>query len=437
MDFCREILGFKPFAYQERFIRMFEENQFTAARWCRQSGKSFIVSALLLWYATTHPNNAVGIIGPSWRQTKRILQRIAGLTHKLPAGLVFKPQRTQIHFTNGSAIEAFPNNPETIRGPTLHVVYADEFNFVANDQELYDAILYTLGTTNGKFVCTSTPWHSDSLFYKIFNHKDYQDFKTLHVAVEEALEPNGPLKKSIVDKIRTQMGDDPARWRREMEAEWAEDEDVWLTQSLIASCIGTAATCGMDLQEYDTEKQYRGEFFAGLDLAQTRDYSVLAVVEKRNGCLFLRHVKIFQQPTLYATVMGYIKVLQDRWGGFQRIRVDFTREGPSIIADMETAGIRNVEGVNFSVPRKSEMASLLKQRMANRKFFYPMLQWQRPYRGELCTELNTERYSLNKDGTISYHHPTGTHDDVFWSIALAVYATAEMEPEPFLAVVSR
>jgi hypothetical protein len=38
---------------------------------------------------------------------------------------------------------------------------------------------------------------------------------------------------------------------------------------------------------------------------------------------------------------------------------DFTREGPSIIADMENAGIENAEGVNFSVPRKSEMAICL------------------------------------------------------------------------------
>jgi phage FluMu gp28-like protein len=233
------------------------------------------------------------------------------------------------------------------------------------------------------------------------------------------------------------MGDDPARWRREMEAEWAEDEDVWLTQSLIASCIGTTKTCGEDLQEYNPETQHRGEFFAGLDLAQTRDYSVLSVVERQNDKLFLRHVKIFQQPTVYATVLGYMKALQDRWGRFERIRVDFTREGPSIIADMENAGINNAEGVNFSVPRKSEMASLLKQRMANRQFFYPMMNWERPYRGDICTELNVERYSLHKDGTIGYHHPTGTHDDVFWATALAVYATANMEPEPFLTIIPR
>ncbi len=435
--YFREILGFQPYSYQEEFIKLFVENQFTAARWSRQSGKSFIVASLLLWYATTHPDSAIGIVGPSYRQTKRILSRIGALSRKLPKGLVFAPKRTHIHFANGSTIEAFPNNPETIRGPTLHVIYADEFNFVANDQALYDAILYTLGTTNGKFVCTSTPWHTDSVFYKMFTHKDFADYKTSHVTVEQAMEPNGPLKPTIIEKIRTQMGDDPIRWRREMMAEWAEDQDVWLTQSLIASCIGTEATCGADLQEFSAESPHRGEFFVGLDLAQTRDYTALAVVERTTDKLLLRHLKIFPQPTIYATVLGYLKMLQDRWGKFRKIRVDFTREGPSFIADMAAAGIYNAEGVTFTVPRKSEMASLLKQRMANKQFFYPLLHWERPYRSEICTELNVERYSLNKDGTIGYHHPQGTHDDVFWAIALAVYALADMGPEPTLWVVPR
>jgi phage FluMu gp28-like protein len=390
-----------------------------------------------LWYAVTYPNSAIGIVGPSWRQTKRILTHIASFTRHLPPGIAFKPQKTLIHFANGSSIEAFPNNPETIRGPTLHVVYADEFNFVANDQELYDAILYTLGTTDGKFVCSSTPWHTDSVFFKIFNHKDFSDFRTSHVPIQKALSPNGPLKPNIIQRIKTQMGDDPSRWRREMEAEWAEDDDVWLTQSLIASCIGTSKNCPEELRMFDSDANHEGEFFAGLDLAQTRDYSVLSVVERQNDSLYLRHLKIFQQPTIYATVLGYTKALQDRWGGLEKLRVDFTREGPSIIADMENAGIDNVEGVNFSVPRKSEMASLLKQRMLNKRFFYPLLNWERPYRGEICTELNIERFELRRDGNIGFSHPMGTHDDIFWSIALAVYATANIEPEPFLAVIPR
>ena len=57
--------------------------------------------------------------------------------------------------------------------------------------------------------------------------------------------------------------------------------------------------------------------------------------------------------------------------------------------------------------------------------------------GRICTELNVERYDLRKDGAVGFSHPAGTHDDVFWNLALAVYATAEMEPEPFLVVIPR
>ena len=436
-DFFERILGFKPYSYQQEFAELFENNQFTAARWCRQSGKTHTISALLLKYAITHDNAAIGIVGPSWRQTKRIIGKIVGLTHKLPAGIVLKPQKTQINFVNGSSIEAFPNNPETIRGPTLDVVYADEFNFVANDEELYDAILYTLGTTDGKFVCSSTPWHTDSVFFKIFNHKNFGEYKTSHVTINQALSPNGPLKPKTIQSIKTQMGEDPSRWQREMMADWVEDDNVWLNQSLIASCIGTKKNCGRDLQLLNAETGYEGEFYVGLDPAQTKDFHVLSVVESVNEKLLLRHLKIFPHPTYDAYVLGYIKTLQDRWGGFRKIRVDITREGSSFIADMENAGIDNAEGVVFSVPRKSEMASLLKKRMQDGRFLYPMVSFEKPYRGDICNELNIERFALRKDGGLAFSHPQGTHDDVFWSIALAVYATADMAPEPFLAVVPR
>ena len=304
MIFFEKILGFKPFTYQKEFAELFENNQFTAARWCRQSGKTETISALLLKYAVTHPNAAICIVGPSWRQTKQIITRIAAFARKLAPGIVFKAQKTQLHFVNGSSIEAFPNNPETIRGPTFDVVYADEFNFVANDQDLYDAILYTLGTTDGKFVCSSTPWNTDSIFYKIFTHKNFSHFKTSHVTYEKALSPNGPLKPNIIQRIKEQMGDDLSRWKREMEAEWVEGDNVWLSQSLIASCIGTEKNCSEELESLDPEVNQRGEFFAGLDLAQTRDYTVFSVVERLNDRLFLRHLKIFSQPTMYAHVLG-------------------------------------------------------------------------------------------------------------------------------------
>jgi hypothetical protein len=269
------------------------------------------------------------------------------------------------------------------------------------------------------------------------NHKNYTDFAKQHFSWEKAMDPLGPLYPEMIERIKRQFGDDPARWRREMEAEWSEDEDVWLPQSLIVSCVGTSKNCGIDLEPFDSEENYTGTFFGGLDLAQTRDFCVFSVVESLNNRLYLRFVKIFHQPTTYAHVLGFIKLMQDRWGSFEKIRVDYTREGPSIIADMVNADIGNAEGVNFSVPRKSEMASLMKQRMSNHQFFYPLLNWERPYRGDICTELNIERYDLRKDGNIGFFHPSGTHDDVFWSVALAIYGTVEMQPEQFVTVIPR
>ena len=436
IKFLEQYCKLKPYWYLLDLIQSYEKCQFNAVRWPRQTGKSTDIGALHLADAWNNADLNIGFVGPSWRQTKLNIRRVASFCRNLPQhGLLV--QKTKISFPNGSVIEAFPNNPDTIRGNTFHRIWWDEVNFTANDEDLYDAILFTLGTTDGKLTASSTPFNTDALFWKMCNHKDYVDFGRLHFSWERALEPEGPLKPAIIEKIKRQFGDDPSRWRREMEAEWSEDEDVWLAQSLIVSCVGTVRNCGEDLQEFDPETNCEGEFFAGLDLAQTRDYCVFSVVERINDRLFLRHVKLFSQPTKYAHVLGYIKAVQDRWGGFQKIRVDFTREGPSIISDMEDAGISNAEGVNFSLPRKSEMASLLKQRMMDQRFFYPLLSWEKPYRSDICTELNVERYELRKDGAVGFSHPNGTHDDVFWSLALAVYATVAMGPEPFLAVVPR
>ena len=423
--FFTEICRLKPFTYQLELAELYWKNQFLAVRWPRQTGKSTSIGGLLLQDAYENPDLNIGFIGPSWRQTKLNLRRVAGFCRNLPQGSCHV-QKTRISFKNGSVIEAFPNNADTIRGNTFHRLWWDETNFTAGDEDLYDAILFTLGTTNGKLVASSTPFNRDSLFWRMCNHKDYGDFVKQHFSWEKALDPAGPLNPQMIERIRRQFGDDPARWRREMEAEWAEDEDVWLSQSLISSCIGTAKNCGEDLQEFRPEVGYEGEFYGGLDPAQTKDYHVLCVAERIDQKLLLRHLKIFPHPTYDAYVLGYLKALQDRWGGFRKIRVDITREGPSFIADMENAGINNSEGVVFSSPRKSEMAALLKKRMQDGRFIFPLLSWEKPYRGDICNEFNVERFALRKDGGYAFSHPQGTHDDVFWACALAVFSTVEM-----------
>lgn len=58
--------------------------------------KSQTVAALLLHYALTNPNTQIGIVGPSWRQTKLVIKRINTFLKKLPKGTYHKLQHTVV-----------------------------------------------------------------------------------------------------------------------------------------------------------------------------------------------------------------------------------------------------------------------------------------------------------------------------------------------------
>lgn len=237
VEFCLVYLHFKPYAYQEKFLR--DNNQFVLARWSRQSGKSHTIAALCLYLVLSQSHRRVVILAPSLRQSRRMIAKISFFLSGMETNFLSgRPYKTRLEFINGSSIEALPNSPETVRGITADLVLVDELSFVLNDEDLYDAVVYMLGTTNGRFIAASTPGSRDSLFYKMCtDDKKFGNFSRHHVNWKEALEPNGPLKKQILDAIRAQMVEDPWRWQREMEAEFAVDEDAYFSYALIEKCV--------------------------------------------------------------------------------------------------------------------------------------------------------------------------------------------------------
>ncbi len=79
-----------------------------------------------------------------------------------------------------------------------------------------------------------------------------------------------------------------------MEAEWADDEDVWLNQSLIVSCIDS------ELIPYDFHNIPQPiEFYIGIDFGKERDYSIVVVAEKAGQVLrgFMSTVSHYIQST--------------------------------------------------------------------------------------------------------------------------------------------
>jgi len=249
LDFFRQMTGFEPTAYQVAFL--LDVSQFVVARWSRQSGKSLCLTLIALYVALSGSDRRIAILAPSLRQSRAMIRRAASFLPKLPkSALEGRALKTKLEFSNGSIIEAYPNSPETVRGLTLHLLIVDEANYIEDDRALYDSVIYALGTTNGRFIATSTPGSRDSLFYEMCMDDDlYGDFSRHHVSFHDALEPNGPLKKGILEKLERQMREDPWRWQREMLAEFSEDEEAWLSYGLIDSAVDDKLVYVKDLNK--------------------------------------------------------------------------------------------------------------------------------------------------------------------------------------------
>ncbi len=179
----------------------------------------------------------------------------------------------------------------------------------------------------------------------------------------------------------------------------------------------------MNIAYVGFDEDAKGEFYAGLDLAEVVDHSAFAVVRKKGKEIDLVHMHRFPLKEELGTVLGYIKILSQKWQSIGAVYVDNTKHGKYILSDMKEVGIPNPIGVNFSTDSKQEMAQIMRDRLADGKL-------RMPYDRSLLNELNVEQYQLTKTGKIAFSHLSGTHDDRFWALALATYAaTKEVLPQ--------
>ncbi|HYY91578.1 MAG TPA: terminase family protein [Candidatus Dormibacteraeota bacterium] len=413
IDFCKDWLRINPTKYQENFL--LDNSRFRVARWARQTGKSTTIVALSLYNALVKGAKRIVILAPSLRQSRKLIHRIGSLIPKEWSWILAgRRLKTRLEFANGSTIEALPNSPETIRGETCDLIILDEAAYVRWDRELYDSTIYAITTTDGSFLAVSTPGSRDSLFYEMCENDDlFGEFSRHHVSYRDALEPNGPLKQKVVDSLRVQMRQDPWRWQREMEAEFAEDEEAFFPLSLLTSCIS------YDLKTYNETTMMTGTvpegiYYIGCDLGKKQDHSVVAVTEKKQGQVNLIHMKQFKLGTDYSHIMGYLNRLGQRLSTVKRTVIDQTGVGEFFVEQAIKEGIKQPEGVLLTIPEKEARMFYLRHLMEEGKLHIS-------HDTDLMNEMNVEQYQLMKTGQIQFSNPTGTHDDRLWALALAVY----------------
>jgi phage FluMu gp28-like protein len=170
------------------------------------------------------------------------------------------------------------------------------------------------------------------------------------------------------------------------------------------------------------------DYYVGVDLGQKRDHSVVAVILKKNGQITLVHMKRFALGTEYQAVIEYLMLAGERFRNVRAFYIDQTGVGEAFPENARRAGVKNVKGIELSLPRKSDIMTHMKQVMEQKRLHIPRDR-------ELIIEMNAEIAELTQAQKTKFHHRSGTHDDRLWALALAIYGSRHEFPsyQPFVA----
>ena len=167
------LINFDTFDFQDRIIQSVQDNRFTICKMPRQSGKTTVMTALILHFALFNEAFNVAVLANKAATAREILHRIQLGFEYLPFWMqqgIVEWNKGNIELENGSKILAGSTSSGSVRGGSFNLIYLDEFAFVpAHQQEEFFASTYpTISSGNTtRVMITSTP-KGMNLFYRIW-----------------------------------------------------------------------------------------------------------------------------------------------------------------------------------------------------------------------------------------------------------------------------
>ena len=167
------LMNFQTYSFQDNIIHSVQKNRFTICKMPRQSGKTTVMTALILHFALFNEAFNVAVLANKAATAREILHRIQLGFEYLPYWMqqgIVEWNKGNIELENGSKILAGSTSSGSVRGGSFNLIYLDEFAFVpTHQQEEFFASTYpTISSGNTtRVMITSTP-RGMNLFYKIW-----------------------------------------------------------------------------------------------------------------------------------------------------------------------------------------------------------------------------------------------------------------------------
>ena len=278
-------LGLVPFdlyPFQADMVNKFHDNRFNIAKLPRQSGKSTVVTAYLLWYSIFNDNVNVAILANKAATAREMLQRLQLSYENLPKWLqqgVVNWNRGSLELENGSKIMAASTSASAVRGMSFNIIFLDEFAFIPTHiaDEFFSSVYPTISSGKStKVIIISTP-KGMNMFYKLWHdaEKGKNEYTTTEVHWSQVPGRDAEWKEQTIKNTSEEQ------FNQEFECEFLGSVNTLITSSklkILAYDDPLTSNAGLDIFEEPIEGH---DYVCTVDVARgiTKDYSAFVIVD--------------------------------------------------------------------------------------------------------------------------------------------------------------
>ena len=276
------LVPFDLYDFQSDMVEKFHENRFNIAKLPRQSGKSTVVTAYLLWYTLFNDNVNVAILANKAATAREMLQRLQLSYENLPNWMqqgVVNWNRGSLELENGSKIMAASTSASAVRGMSFNIIFLDEFAFIPTHiaDEFFSSVYPTISSGKStKVIIISTP-KGMNMFYKLWHdaEKGKNEYTTTEVHWSQVPGRDAEWKEQTIKNTSEEQ------FNQEFECEFLGSVNTLITSSklkILAYDDPLTSSAGLDIFEEPIEGH---DYVCTVDVARgiTKDYSAFTIID--------------------------------------------------------------------------------------------------------------------------------------------------------------
>ncbi len=276
------LVNFDMYDFQEEMVQKFHDERFNIAKLPRQSGKSTIVTAYLLWYVLFNQNVNVAILANKAATAREMLGRLQLSYENLPRWLqqgINEWNKGSLELENGSKIMAASTSASAVRGMSFNVIFLDEFAFVPNHiaDQFFSSVYPTISSgKKTKVIIISTP-HGMNMFYKLWHDAERRKNEYIPTEVHWSQVPGRDAKW----KEQTIANTSEAQFKVEFECEFLGSVDTLISPNTLRTMAyedPLDENKGLAIYE-KVEKGHNYVITADVARGVSGDYSAFLVVD--------------------------------------------------------------------------------------------------------------------------------------------------------------